>query len=502
MPKTRPAAVHRCSSCGAESAKWVGRCPSCGEWNTLTEAHAAPRVGGPAPAADAVVLAAVPADEATPVPTGVGELDRVLGGGLVPGSSTLLGGAPGVGKSTLLLQVASSAARAGRTVLYVGAEESRGQVRARADRLGALDSGVLVTAETALPHLVDLLTTHDPDLVVVDSIQTVADPAVASAPGTVAQVRACAQALVDEARRRGCALVLLGHVTKEGTLAGPKVLEHLVDTVLEVEGDRHHALRTVRAAKHRHGSTRELGVFEMAADGLRAVPDASRLFLADRRVGSVGSVVAGTLDRHRPLLVEVQALTVCRLSGPVRRETRGVERGRLAVLLAVLERRAALRLGRQEVYVAAAGGARLREPGADLGVALAVASCLVDTPVAPVTVAVGEVGLGGEVRPVVATDRRLDEAARMGFEVAVVPPGAPDHPDLDVIEVADVKAAMAVTGLLSTPVGHRDPVPEEVAALGQITPFTAEDDELLADPGLWARDPVDPHHPEGPWGAE
>jgi DNA repair protein RadA/Sms len=413
---------YRCRACGAESPKWAGRCPACAEWNTIAEVPAAGagRWGGerldvPTP------IGAVGSAEHPARPTGLAEVDRVLGGGLVPGSVTLLGGAPGIGKSTLLLQVASSLARRGATVLVVTAEESKHQVRRRADRLGAVEPGLLLVADHALPHLVTHLDEVAPDVVVVDSIQAVHDPSLPSPPGSVAQVRECAAHLVREAKARHTAVVLVGHVTKEGTLAGPRVLEHLVDSVLAFEGDRHHALRMLRAVKHRFGPTDQLGLFEMTGSGLVAVEDPSRLFLADRRPGQVGSVVVPTVDGHRPLLVEVQALTSRSSLATPRRSAEGVDAGRLAVVLAVLDQRVRVPTTDVDVFALAVGGVALREPAVDVALALAVVSSRTDHPLPADLVAVGEVGLGGELRQVAQIERRLAEAARLGFGRAVVP---------------------------------------------------------------------------------
>jgi DNA repair protein RadA/Sms len=391
----------------------------------------------PIPIAEAV------GDAGLPVPTGDDELDRVLGGGLVPGSVTVLGGEPGVGKSTLLLQALASLAERGATCLYVTAEESARQVALRAERLGLAAPSLWLVAETSVPVVLGHLGAVGPDVVVLDSIQTVYDPDLGSAPGSVAQVRGCAQRLVVEAKARGVSIVLVGHVTKEGGLAGPRVLEHLVDTVLAFEGERHHALRMLRAVKHRFGGTHELGLFEMGEGGLVAVPDPSALFLADRQPGVAGSVVAPVLDGQRPLLVEVQALVVPTAAPTPRRTAQGVDGGRLAQVLAVLERHAGLDVGRAEVHVAVAGGVRVQEPAVDLAVALAVASSATGRPLPPDLVACGEVGLGGEVRQVHRTERRLSEAARLGFACALVPRSAPPAPaSLRVTRVATIADAL------------------------------------------------------------
>lgn len=390
---------------------------------------------------------------AAPRSSGLSELDRVLGGGLVPGSVTLLGGEPGVGKSTLLLQLLACWPE--RT-LYVSAEESAQQVRLRAARLGAERPELYLLAETALPHVLSAVDEVQPGLVVIDSIQTVADPDAGSAPGSVAQVRACAHRLVQEAKRRGLTVVLVGHITKEGSLAGPRVLEHMVDTVLSFEGERHHALRLLRATKHRFGPTSELGLFEMRADGLSPVPDPSQLFLADRRPGVAGSAVTATLEGHRPLLVEVQALShpAGRHGGiPPRRSAQGLDPGRLAMLLAVLDRRARLPVADHDVYASVVGGLRLSEPGADLATCVAVASAIQQRPLAADLVVVGEVGLAGEVRQVAQTAHRLAEAARLGFRRALVPERAPPVDTLEVLRVSTLSEALAHAGLLRVPVG-------------------------------------------------
>jgi DNA repair protein RadA/Sms len=380
--------------------------------------------------------------------TGVGELDRVLCGGLVPGSVTLLGGEPGVGKSTLLTQAAAAMATAGSRVLYVTAEESNQQVRLRAERLGAVAPRLWLAAETNLPQIVGHLDAVRPDVVIVDSIQTVHDPAAGSAPGSVVQVRDCAHRLVREAKDRGVAVVLVGHVTKEGALAGPRVLEHVVDTVLSFEGDHHHALRLVRAVKHRFGSTNDVGIFEMSDRGLVPVPDASALFLADRRPGVPGSAVVPVLDGHRPLLVEVQALTTATNAPLARRSAQGLESGRLAFLLAVLERHARVPLAKQDVFALAVGGARVAEPGADLAIALAVVSSFTDVALADDIVACAEVGLGGELRQVGQTPRRLTEAARFGFQRVLLSPSAPEPPrGLAAVRATTISEAITMAGL-------------------------------------------------------
>jgi DNA repair protein RadA/Sms len=460
---TRTKSVHACAECGTAHPKWSGQCSGCGAWNSLVEealgevvdpvAGAPP---GPAAMSELALLHDVDTMLAAPQPTGIAELDRVLGGGIVPGSVTLLGGEPGIGKSTLLLQLL--AWWPGST-LYVSAEESAQQVRMRAERLGAVRPDLWLANETTLAGVVAAIERTAPTLVVVDSIQTIADRRVASSPGSVTQVRECAQALVVEAKRRSVPVVLAGHVTKDGTLAGPRVLEHVVDTVLSFEGERHHALRLLRAAKHRFGSTEELGLFEMTGNGLTGVPDPSKLFLADRRAAVAGSVVVPAMEGQRPLLVEVQALTLPIPPGtPARRNAQGLDTGRLALLLAVLERRAGLRVAAEDVYASAVGGVRLVEPGVDLGVAVAVASAATDQPIGAGDVVIGEVGLGGEVRQVAHARRRLGEAARIGFRRAIVPASSPPCDGIEVVRVRTVAEALATVGIAPTQSRRSEPM--------------------------------------------
>ena len=390
-------------------------------------------------------IVSVDASTATPVPTGVPELDRVLDGGLVAGSVTLLAGEPGMGKSTLLLQALGRMAARGTRCLLVTAEESCAQVRSRAGRVDALGPDLLVVAETSLPHLVAHVDAVAPDVLALDSIQTVVDPDLPAAPGSVTQVRDCAYRLVQQAKERALATIIVGHVTKEGTLAGPRVLEHLVDTVLSFDGDRGQSLRLLHALKHRFGGTHELGLFEMCERGLVDVPDASARFLVDRQTGVPGSAVAAVVEGSRPLLVEVQSLVV-ETPAPPRRFASGIEAGRLGMLLAVLEQHAGVRLAQSDVYASIAGGLRVSEPGVDLALALAVASARARRVVRSRTVAVGELGLGGEVRSVPQLERRLAEACRLGFTRAIVPPaaaGAPRSTDLGIVPVRDVGEALA-----------------------------------------------------------
>ena len=434
-----------CDDCHHEALQWAGRCPSCGAWNTLSQTvHAGAPAVGATGRSRAQPLGEVDPARWVPQPTGVAELDRVLSGGLVPGSVTLLGGEPGIGKSTLVLQALATMADRAERVLYVSGEEAAQQVRLRAERLGALQPTLWFVAETQVAEVVRHIDDVGPSVVVVDSIQTLTDTSVGSSAGTPGQIRECAARLVHEAKSRGVAIVLVGHVTKDGEIAGPRILEHLVDTVLSFAGERHHALRLLRAVKHRFGTTDELGLFEMTDRGLVGLPDPSRLFLADRRPGVAGSVVVPTLEGHRPLLVELQALVTGEAPGSPRRSAQGLDSGRLAFLLAVLEQRVGLSLSRTDVYALAVGGVRVVEPAADLALALAVASTQLDQPIPPDLVVMGEVGLGGELRQVAQTGRRLAEAARLGFGRALVPDSAPEGPTgIDLVRVPTLQAAIA-----------------------------------------------------------
>jgi DNA repair protein RadA/Sms len=428
----RPRSVFACTECGAQQPRWLGRCPECGAWNTLVE-EAAASVEAPArdllraePLAGAAkprVLREIAASGAPRIETRVPELDRVLGGGLVPGSVVLLGGEPGIGKSTLALQLAASARTPG-PIFYVTGEESGEQLRLRADRLPAFPDSLLVLAETCVEALAEPWRERQPTIVLVDSIQTLHTQRVESAPGSVAQVRESAALLAATAKSTGAALVLVGHVTKEGAIAGPRVLEHLVDVVLAFEGDRGHAFRILRSSKNRFGSTQEVGVFTMGESGLEGVENPSELFLAERRSGAPGSCIVPLVEGSRPMLVEIQALVAPAGYGTARRTSLGIDDGRLALLLAVLDRRSDVDLLSRDVYVNVAGGVRVSEPGADLALALALASSRLDLPLPPDVAACGEIGLGGEVRRVGRIDLRLREAARLGFRRLLLPEGS------------------------------------------------------------------------------
>src|SRR5215211_6930193 len=442
--KDRPA--YRCSECGFSVPKWVGLCPECQAWGSVEEAGAA-RAGLHAVNAGPVSAPARPIGrvcvEASPSrPTGVGELDRVLGGALVPGAVLLLAGEPGVGKSTLLLEVAHRYAANGPALVVTG-EESAAQVRLRAERLGALHPQLYLAAETDLAALLAHIDAVKPGLLVVDSVQTIASPAVDGAMGGVTQVRAVAAGLIAVAKERGIAVVLVGHVTKDGAIAGPRVLEHLVDVVLHFEGERHSTLRLVRAVKNRYGPADEVGCFEMHDAGIRGLPDPSGLFLTQRTEPVPGICVSVTVEGRRPLMTEVQALVAASALATPRRAVSGLDSARVAMVLAVVERRGRVRLADRDVFAATVGGVRVTEPAADLAVALAVASAARDTPLPTDLIAIGEVGLSGDVRRVSGVTRRLAEAARLGYRRALAPPGCDKPPaGMTIVEVDDLGAAL------------------------------------------------------------
>src|SRR3954447_26622282 len=422
----RSATIFSCSSCGHASPKWHGRCPGCGEWNTLVEERAAAKAPGKRAARRAAprptLLRDVQAPAVERLVTGIGELDRVLGGGVVPGSLVLLGGSPGIGKSTLTSTALGNLAAAGHEVLYVSGEESAAQVRLRAERLGEQALAVPIVAETDLESVLGVIEHERPAVCVVDSVQVLYDPALSGSPGSVGQVREVAGRLMRVAKERGTAVVLVGHVTKEGALAGPRVLEHLVDCVLTFEGERERTYRTLRALKNRFGSTNEVGVFEMREEGLVEVEDASARFVAEA-TSDPGSVVLCAMEGSRPLLVEVQALVAPTELVPPRRVANGVDRNRLALVLAVLSRHGGLALGSSDVFVSVAGGVRVDEPGADLAIALALASAakgIVPAAEKPIA-AFGELGLTGELRHVAHPDRRIAEAQKFGLNRVVHP---------------------------------------------------------------------------------
>jgi DNA repair protein RadA/Sms len=445
-----------CAACGYESAKWLGRCTECGTWGSVAESlRPAARSSSGRRGSDGfgaglrsapVPIAQVEAAGASLLATEVSELDRVLGGGLVAGSVTLVGGEPGMGKSTLLMQALGRIAARGARCLLVCAEESTAQVRMRADRLGALAPEFFVVSETSLPAVMAYVAAVEPVVLAIDSIQAVHDPDAPGAAGSVTQVRDGAQELVRLAKESDIATLLVGHVTKDGGLAGPRALEHVVDTVLSFEGDRHHALRMLRALKHRFGATDELGLMEMTASGLVPVSDPSALFLADRRVGGTGSVVTAVMEGSRPLCVEVQSLVAPTNAPMPRRVAQAFEGNRLSMLVAVLQQRVGVALGGQDVYASVAGGVRVSEPAADLAVALAIAGARNDCAVDPDTIVIGEVGLGGEIRQVPQAPRRLNEALRLGFRRAIVPVSTPDVRGMTLLRVGDLREALGAAG--------------------------------------------------------
>jgi len=415
-----------CQECGYKSLKWMGKCPGCGGWNTLVEetvevekkkGRTHPRWAKNKP---------LPITEIKPqanirTRTGIKEFDRILGGGIVAGSLVLVGGEPGIGKSTILLQVSNALSVSEKTVLYVSGEESVQQSKLRAERLGASSPGLFMVSETNLDLILEYINEVQPALVIIDSIQTVFNPEVTSAPGSISQVRECAARLLVAAKSTGFAIFLVGHVTKTGAIAGPRVLEHMVDTVLYFEGDRHHSYRILRAVKNRFGSTDEIGIFQMTEGGLEEVKNPSEIFLSEREAGLTGSVVVPCMEGRRPILVEVQAL-VSHSGLPIpRRRATGVDLNRVLMLMAVLEKRAGIRVADKDVFINMVGGVKVVEPGVDLGIVLAAASNVKNRPISPETVVIGEVGLGGEVRAVRQIEQRLKEAAKLGFERAIIP---------------------------------------------------------------------------------
>jgi len=453
---TRTQSRYVCQACGDSFLRWEGQCRSCSAWNSLVETlvreapPAARRRAAPSAGTSPVSLADLTEADVARIPVGIGEVDRVLGGGLVPGSLVLVGGEPGIGKSTLLLQAAAGLSAAG-SILYATGEESSAQVRLRAVRLGllrgAVAAAVTVFAESSVARIVETARATRPVALIVDSIQTATVDELEGPAGSVGQVRESALRYMELAKGDGVAVLLVGHVTKEGSLAGPKTLEHLVDAVLSVEGDRSGGLRLVRATKNRFGSTEEVGVLEMGEAGLREVPDPARAFLVEHDADAPGSVVGATLEGSRALLVEVQALVAPTGYGTPRRTAIGLDPGRLALLVAVLARRAGIGLGGHDVYANLAGGLATDDPGLDLAVAIALASTFRDRPVAAGTVAIAEIGLLGELRPVAGLERRLREAARLGFIRAIVPAGRgapPSIPGITIVTVRSVREALDV----------------------------------------------------------
>ena len=444
-----------CQACGAVTPRWAGRCDACGEWNSLVEEVSGQPLSGAGgkalPRGRRLALQPLAGEEEAPprILTGIGELDRVAGGGLVPGSAILVGGDPGIGKSTLMLQALAAMAGAGKRCVYVSGEEATAQIRLRAKRLGLADSPVLLAAETNVSDIIATLSEGPAaDVVVIDSIQTLWSSVIEAAPGSVSQLRAGTEALIRHAKKTGCVMLFIGHVTKEGQIAGPRVVEHMVDTVLYFEGDRGHQYRILRAVKNRFGPTDEIGVFEMAGRGLIEVENPSLLFMGDAEAASAGAAVFAGMEGARPLLVEVQALAAPSALGTPRRAVVGWEASRLAMVLAVLETHGGVRIGGHDVYLNIAGGLKVREPAADLAVAAALISSLTGKPLPPRTVVFGEIALSGRLRPAGQTKQRIREARKLGFE-NVITAAAAEETENEAVHgletVADLVALIAAT---------------------------------------------------------
>ena len=444
-----------CTACGYETSRWVGRCPGCGAWNTMVES--APIVTGapakapkqrPGTGASAMLLREIPEDVAVRSSTGISELDRVLGGGIVEGALMLIGGDPGIGKSTLLLQVCANLCKTGKRVLYVSGEESAKQLKLRANRLGITSETLYVLAENALDNVEEKLRGLSPDVAVIDSIQTMYRPDMASAPGSVSQIRECTSQIMRLCKESGTAIFLVGHVTKDGAIAGPKVMEHIVDTVLYFEGDKMLPYRILRAAKNRYGSTNELGMFDMTGQGLEEIENPSQMLLEGRPLGVSGNCVACTMEGSRPILSEIQALATKTNFPAPRRACSGYDYNRMNLLIAVLEKRAGYFFGNLDVYINIVSGITLRDTACDLAVCLSMVSSLLDCPVSDKLIAIGEVGLGGEVRSVPNLEQRLREAERIGFERAVVPKHSlahlnpADYPGMKLVGAAYISDAI------------------------------------------------------------
>lgn len=465
MAKART--IYVCQECGHQSSGYYGRCPECGSWGTMVETvekastpsrSSIGRSGGRrlrAVTKEPLFLQEVPSAEVARRPVPISEFSRVLGGGVVPGSLVLIGGDPGIGKSTLLLQCAGGIANAGERVLYVTAEESAQQVKLRADRLGISPEGLYLLPETNIDTVLEAAETNDPGILIVDSIQTVFSEDLTSAAGSVSQVRECTSRLMNLAKNSSTAVFIVGHVTKEGAIAGPRVLEHMVDAVLYLEGDRFHHYRILRAVKNRFGSTDEVGVFEMASTGLREVLNPSEAFLEERTGNAVGSAVTVTMEGSRPILVEIQGLTAPASYGNARRTSTGFELNRLHLLVAVLQRRVGLSLGDQDIYLNVVGGLRVGEPAVDLGAAVAIASSFREQRVDPTTAVIGEIGLSGELRSVSQLERRMNEAAKLGFKRVVVPATVGRRSVSRPPEGIDVARASTVAEAIDLAIGPR-----------------------------------------------
>jgi DNA repair protein RadA/Sms len=456
----RSDSIYVCQSCGSTHSKWAGRCDDCGEWNTLVEETPSAPLGTQATAAKrrgkSARLELVDLGAETPetprLISGIAELDRVAGGGLVPGSAILVGGDPGIGKSTLLLQLMATVASETTRAIYISGEEAIDQVRRRARRLGLAESPVALASETSLNDILDGLKAEQPDIVVIDSIQTLWSDQLAAAPGTVAQVRACAQELVRFAKKRNCTVILVGHVTKDGQIAGPRVVEHMVDAVLYFEGERSHQFRILRAVKNRFGPTDEIGVFEMGDKGLGEVANPSSLFLDGRGEANPGAVVFAGMEGTRPVLSEIQALVAPAAFGTPRRAVVGWDSGRLAMVLAVLEARCGFNISNRDIFLNVAGGLKIAEPAADLAVAAAIVSSALDVALPAKGVVYGEISLSGDIRPVGRSDSRLKEAAKLGFTEALAPQAAAD--ENAPIRVRGVATALELVQTLRTLAGE------------------------------------------------
>ena len=449
----KPSTVFVCSNCGNESSKWFGRCPACNEWNTCYEEKVNLKSSGKSASkktATTVKLDDVKKQDIVRTKTGFGELDRVLGGGLVQGSLTLLGGEPGIGKSTLILQICDKIKGEGQ-VLYVSGEESAQQIKIRADRLGIKNNDIVFLGETDIDVIEDAILKTNPKLVIIDSIQTMYSDEITSGPGSVSQVREITARIMKMCKQEEITTIIIGHVTKDGNIAGPRVLEHMVDTVLYLEGERYFAYRILRGVKNRFGSTNEIGMFEMNDIGMCEISNPSSVLLSEKNENIAGSIVVASIEGTRPILVELQALTSTSVFGMPRRTADGIDYNRLTLLIAVLEKRASLPLGNQDVYLNIVGGIKINEPALDLGIILAASSSFKNIPIPNDTIAIGEVGLTGEVRSVNQIEKRLKEAEKLGFKKCIIPESnkklLKDNYKLDIIGVQNIIEAMRAVGL-------------------------------------------------------
>ncbi|MBF0201753.1 MAG: DNA repair protein RadA [Desulfamplus sp.] len=451
--KKKDKVIFRCRGCGCQTPQWMGRCPECGDWDTLvaekTEDGTPPGAKFSRKKSAAIPMDSITFDEEPRLTTSIQEFDRVLGGGVVPGTLILIGGDPGIGKSTLMLQVLSEISARGKKTLYVSGEESIRQLKMRGDRLSSSsDSNMFVAAETDLDSIISMAETEKPHVMVVDSIQTVYNPEMASTPGSVNQIREASIRLMNMAKQSGIPLFLVGHVTKVGAIAGPRIMEHMVDTVLYFEGDRSHVFRILRAVKNRFGSTNEIGVFEMKENGLREVPNPSAVFLEERSVNAPGSVVTASMEGTRPILIEIQGLASGSGFGNPRRTVLGLDQNRVALIAAVMEKRLGINLSGLDIFMNVTGGVKVVEPAVDLGVAVALASSFLDVPVPEGTTVIGEIGLTGEIRAAGHVEARLKEASKMGFTRCILPRNSqkqlPDIKDISVEGVTSLKQAMEI----------------------------------------------------------